>query len=94
MNYLLQLPLFITVQYEFKFVRFFFSNLIILAVDLNKYQIIFKYSLLETMIQFSVNIYLHVTIDFHSKIQEKLNYYIFHPSLKTLVLIITVLKPK
>lgn len=94
MNYLLQLPLFITVQYEFKFVRFFFSsNLIILAV-VNKYQIIFKYSLLETMIQFSVNIYLHVTIDFHSKIQEKLNYYIFHPSLKTLVLIITVLKPK
>lgn len=72
---------------------FFFSNLIILAV-VNKYQIIFKYSLLETMIQFSVNIYLHVTIDFHSKIQEKLNYYIFHPSLKTLVLIITVLKPK
>lgn len=94
MNYLLQLPLFITVQYEFKFVRFFFpSNLIILAV-VNKYQIIFKYSLLETMIQFSVNIYLHVTIDFHSKIQEKLNYYIFHPILKTLVLIITVLKPK
>lgn len=93
MNYLLQLPLFITVQYEFKFVRFFFLNLIILAV-VNKYQIIFKYSLLETMIQFSVNIYLHVTIDFHSKIQEKLNYYIFHPSLKTLVLIITVLKPK
>lgn len=93
MNYLLQLPLFITVQYEFKFVRFFFSNLIILAV-VNKYQIIFKYSLLETMIQFSVNIYLHVTIDFHSKLQEKLNYYIFHPSLKTLVLIITVLKPK